>query len=150
MNTVKLEGFLELRCISIIPRRGGMGVYFVKRPSSTTGAAYALSETERYNSGYSHGYMDVKDGATSYCSTTGHTYTYCQGYNAGCQEGRSPNQEEPTPQPTSGCGPGTDNTTCPNQEQPTSGCGPGADDTTCPNQEQPTSGINYTGICQTL
>jgi hypothetical protein len=30
--------------------------------SSTTGAAYALSETDRYNSGYSHGYIDAKNG----------------------------------------------------------------------------------------
>jgi hypothetical protein len=44
--------------------------------SSTTGAAYALSDTERYNSGYNHGYMDAKNGAASYCSTSDHTYSY--------------------------------------------------------------------------
>jgi hypothetical protein len=52
---------------------------------STTGAAYALSETERYNSGYNHGHTDAKNGVSSYCSTSEHTYTFCQGYNAGYQ-----------------------------------------------------------------
>jgi hypothetical protein len=34
--------------------------------SSTTGAAYALNETERYNSGYSYGYMDAKNGIDNF------------------------------------------------------------------------------------
>jgi hypothetical protein len=66
--------------------------------SSTTGAAYALSETERYNSGYNHGFMDAKNGAASYCSTD-HTYTYCQGYNVGYQARHVQTQQIPSSPP---------------------------------------------------
>jgi hypothetical protein len=69
--------------------------------SSTTGAAYALSETERYNSGYSHGYMDARNGAASYCSTSDHTFTFCQGYNAGYHAGQVQTQQVPSSPPSS-------------------------------------------------
>jgi hypothetical protein len=64
----------------------------------------------------------------------------------------STNQTTPTPsgcgpgtdnstcasQPTQGCGPGTDNSTC--ASQPTQGCGPGTDNSTCASQ--PTQGCD--------
>jgi hypothetical protein len=37
--------------------------------SLTIGPAHALTDTERYNSGYSHGYMDPKT-RTTLCGTT--------------------------------------------------------------------------------
>jgi hypothetical protein len=66
--------------------------------SSTTGLAHALSDTERYNSGYSHGYTDATNGVSSYCSTSEHTYTFCQGYYAGYQTGQAQPQTQQTPQ----------------------------------------------------
>jgi hypothetical protein len=42
-----------------------------------------LSPTDRYNSGYNHGWTDETNGASYYCNSQDHTYTFCQGYNAG-------------------------------------------------------------------
>ena len=60
-----------------------------------------------------------------------------------CAPAATPTPPPPTPAPspglTSGCGPGTDNSTCsttapspqPTQSTPTAGCGPGTDNSTC-------------------
>jgi hypothetical protein len=40
--------------------------------------------------------MDTKNGAASYCSTSDHTYTYCQGYNAGYLAGQVQTQQIPS------------------------------------------------------
>ena len=40
--------------------------------------------------------MDAKNRAASYCSISDHTYTYCQGYNAGYQAGRVQTQQIPS------------------------------------------------------
>jgi hypothetical protein len=42
-----------------------------------------LSPTDRYDSGYNHGWTDETNGASCYCNSQDHTYTFCRGYNAG-------------------------------------------------------------------
>jgi len=48
----------------------------------TKANADSLSLTDRYNSGYNHGYADAQAGNSRFCSQD-HTIAYCQGYNAG-------------------------------------------------------------------
>jgi hypothetical protein len=48
----------------------------------TKANADSLSLTDRYNSGYNHGYVDAQASNSRFCSED-HTIAYCQGYNAG-------------------------------------------------------------------
>jgi hypothetical protein len=48
----------------------------------TKANADSLSLTDRYNSGYNHGYADAQARNSRFCSQD-HTIAYCQGYNAG-------------------------------------------------------------------
>jgi hypothetical protein len=49
----------------------------------TPNIAHALTDTERYDSGYNHGASDANNGLARFCDANDHTDAYCQGYNAG-------------------------------------------------------------------
>ena len=59
--------------------------------------AFALSDEERYDSGYNHGYSDAKTGDQPYLEDSGgedsHTTTFMQGYNDGYSKYHDPNSK---------------------------------------------------------